>query len=63
MSNHGERLSSIVDAGYYVDGARIASPTTFEQSFHLLDEHDTGFMWIGLYRPSHADMALLAEEF
>lgn len=57
------RLSSIVDAGFYLDGRRIASPTTFEESFGLLDEHDEGFVWIGLYRPTHSDMALLAAEF
>ncbi|GAA4903079.1 magnesium/cobalt transporter CorA [Tessaracoccus lubricantis] len=57
------RPSSIVDAGFYVDGHRIASPSTFDQSFRLLDEHDEGFVWIGLYRPTHAEMALLAEEF
>ncbi|MDO5676908.1 MAG: magnesium and cobalt transport protein CorA [Propionibacteriaceae bacterium] len=58
-----ERLSSIVDVGYYIDGVRIATPSTFEQGFKLLDEHDEGFVWLGLYRPTHADMALLAEEF
>ncbi|MBB1483506.1 magnesium and cobalt transport protein CorA [Tessaracoccus sp. MC1865] len=57
------RPTSIVDAGFYVDGRRIASPTTFDQSFNLLDEHADGFVWIGLYRPTHAEMALLAEEF
>lgn len=57
------RLSSIVDAGYYVGGTRIASPTTFQESFRLLDEHDDGFIWMGLYRPTNAEMALLAAEF
>lgn len=56
-------VGSIVDAGIYVDGRRVASPTTFEQSFQLLDEHPTGFAWIGLLRPRNQDMALLAEEF
>lgn len=63
MTHPGERLSSIMDAGFYVDGVRIASPTTFDQSFRILDEHAEGFVWIGLYRPSHADMTLLASEF
>lgn len=56
-------VTSIVDAGIYVDGGRIASPSTFEESFQLLDEHPRAFAWIGLLRPSNQEMALLAEEF
>lgn len=63
----GERSSttvdSIVDAGIYLEGERIATASTFDEAFSLLDEHPTAFAWIGLYRPRHAEMALLAEEF
>lgn len=55
--------SCIVDAGIYVSGRRIATPGTFEEAFRLLDEHPEGFAWMGLYRPRHSDMSLLAEEF
>ncbi|MHA6509733.1 magnesium and cobalt transport protein CorA [Tessaracoccus sp. Y1736] len=55
--------SCIVDAGIYVAGRRIATPGTFEEAFRLLDEHPEGFAWMGLYRPRHSDMSLLAEEF
>lgn len=56
-------VTSIVDAGIYVAGKRIATPATFDEAFNLLDEHPEGFAWIGLYRPRHSDMALLAAEF
>ena len=56
-------VTSIVDAGIYVAGKRIATPATFDEAFKLLDEHPEGFAWIGLYRPRHSDMALLAAEF
>lgn len=56
-------VTSIVDAGIYVDGVRIATPTTFEESFQLLDEHPRAFAWIGLRRPTTPEMELLAEEF
>lgn len=55
--------SSIVDAGIYLDGKRIATPTSFDAAFRLLAEHPDAFAWIGLYRPNHAEMALLAREF
>ena len=55
--------NSIVDAGVYLDGSRIATPTTFDEAFGLLAEHPQSFAWIGLYRPRHAEMALLAAEF
>ncbi|MHA6511600.1 magnesium and cobalt transport protein CorA [Tessaracoccus sp. Z1128] len=57
------RVTSIVDAGIYADGRRVATPETFEEAFRLLDQQPDGFAWIGLYRPRHSDMALLAEEF
>ncbi len=56
-------VTSIVDAGIYVAGRRIATPTTFVEAFTLLDANPEGFAWIGLYRPRHSDMALLAAEF
>ena len=56
-------LTSIVDAGIYVAGKRIATPTSFEEAFRLLDDHPDSFAWIGLYRPRNAEMMLLASEF
>ena len=55
--------SSVVDAGIYVAGRRIASPTTFDEAFRLMDERPDSFAWLGLYRPKHAEMARLAAEF
>lgn len=58
-----EPTSSIVDAGIYVDGRRIATPDTFDEAFRLLHDHPESFAWIGLYRPNHAEMNKLADEF
>ena len=53
----------IVDSAVYVDGKRIASPTSLAETFARLRSEPTGMAWIGLYRPSAADLASLAEEF
>ncbi|WP_269451936.1 CorA family divalent cation transporter [Tessaracoccus coleopterorum] len=55
--------SSIVDAGIYVEGVRVETPTTFSELFDALDRHPTGFAWAGLLRPSPAEMGLLARQF
>lgn len=53
----------IVDAGIYVDGKRVASPTTFDEAFRALKATPDGFAWIGLQRPGAHEMGLLAREF
>ncbi|WP_077351810.1 magnesium and cobalt transport protein CorA [Tessaracoccus flavescens] len=65
MYEHAEAAagSSIVDAGIYVDGHRVASPTTFAELFEGLDAHPDGFAWAGLLRPTHEEMSLLSKQF
>ncbi|UKA53100.1 magnesium/cobalt transporter CorA [Arthrobacter sp. FW305-BF8] len=53
---------TIIDNAVYVDGVRTAEPENLEQTFETLESHG-GMAWIGLYRPSKAEMAAVAEEF
>ena len=53
----------IVDAGIYVDGRRVATPTTFDEAFRALNDTPDGFAWIGLHRPGAHEMGVLAKDF
>ncbi|HEY8700066.1 MAG TPA: magnesium/cobalt transporter CorA [Arthrobacter sp.] len=53
---------TIIDNAVYVDGLRSAEPESLEQTFETLAEHG-GMAWIGLYRPTKAEMAAVASEF
>ncbi|WP_297740277.1 magnesium and cobalt transport protein CorA [uncultured Tessaracoccus sp.] len=53
----------IVDAGIYVDGVRVATPTTFDEAFRALQDTPDSFAWIGLHRPGAPEMEILAQEF
>ena len=53
---------TIIDNAVYVDGVRRAEPGSLEQTFETLAEHG-GMAWIGLYRPTEAEMAAVAAEF
>jgi magnesium transporter len=55
--------SSIVDAAIYLGGRRVASPPTLADTFRALRAEDGSMAWIGLYRPSEADLTRLAVEF
>ena len=52
----------IVDNAVYVRGRRTADPSDLEETFDLVKERD-GFGWIGLYRPSEAEVREVADEF
>ncbi|HPT95683.1 MAG TPA: magnesium and cobalt transport protein CorA [Microbacteriaceae bacterium] len=52
---------AIVDNGIYVDGRRVASPSTLDETFAQLREGD-GMAWIGLYRPDESELRELAAE-
>jgi len=54
---------SMVDAGVYVGGRRVASPTTVVETAQLLRSTDGAMAWIGLFRPHDAQFRPLAEEF
>jgi magnesium transporter len=55
--------SRLVDSAIYVDGERVASPTSLADTFSALSEQPAGMAWIGLYRPEEHEVAALAEAF
>jgi magnesium transporter len=54
---------SVVDAGIYRDGKRIASPQTVSDAAKQLRENPGTLAWIGLLRPAEAQLLAVAEEF
>ncbi len=62
-SRHRTPGASVVDSAIYVDGRRTDSPTTLAETFSTLRERDNAVGWIGLYRPTHDEVASLASEF
>jgi magnesium transporter len=54
---------SMVDAGIYVAGQRVASPRTVSETAAELRSTDGAMAWIGLFRPSEAQFRPVAEEF
>lgn len=54
---------SMVDAGLYVGGTRVATPETIAETARLLRETKGAMAWIGLFRPSEAQFRPVAEEF
>jgi magnesium transporter len=54
---------SMVDAGVYVGGVRVDSPTTVVETAQLLRSTPDALAWIGLFRPTDAQFRPVAEEF
>lgn len=54
---------SVIDSAVYRDGVRVASPTTLAETFRRLREQPDGMAWIGLHRPTEAELHSLAAEF
>jgi magnesium transporter len=54
---------SMVDAGLYVQGRRVASPRTIHETSRLLRDTPGSMAWIGLFRPADAQFRPVAEEF
>jgi magnesium transporter len=52
----------MVDNAIYVDGRRSDDPSSLQETYQLLNQRH-GMAWIGLYRPSRADIASVAAEF
>ncbi|HEX6366755.1 MAG TPA: magnesium and cobalt transport protein CorA [Agromyces sp.] len=52
----------VVDNAIYRDGRRVATPASLEETFETRERHG-GFAWIGLYRPTDAELDALAHEF
>ncbi|GAA3788224.1 magnesium and cobalt transport protein CorA [Streptomyces chiangmaiensis] len=54
---------SIVQAALYRGGVRVSSPATLAETFRGLPDEPDGMAWIGLARPTEAELFSLAEEF
>jgi magnesium transporter len=54
---------SVVDAGLYRNGVRIASPLTVADAARLLRDELGSVAWIGLFRPAETQLLAIAEEF
>ncbi|HET7689191.1 MAG TPA: magnesium/cobalt transporter CorA [Nocardioidaceae bacterium] len=52
----------IVDNAVYVDGRRLAVPTSLDSTYELMRERD-GMAWIGLYRPTREEIESVGDEF
>ncbi|MGW9631645.1 magnesium and cobalt transport protein CorA [Agromyces sp. NPDC055520] len=53
---------TVIDNAIYRDGTRVATPTSLDETFERRAEHG-GFAWIGLYRPTDAELSAVAQEF
>jgi magnesium transporter len=55
--------NSVIDAAIYVDGHRRQSLTTLSDTYGHLRRTPGSLAWIGLYRPTEAQLQSLAAEF
>ncbi|NEE00862.1 magnesium/cobalt transporter CorA [Phytoactinopolyspora halotolerans] len=53
----------IVDIGIYRDGQRVASPASATEAARAVRDDREAMAWIGLYRPTDAQLLAAAEEF
>jgi len=53
---------TLIDNAVYKDGVRVATPASLDDAYALQEAH-AGFAWIGLYRPTDAELASVAAEF
>ncbi|MFF3248885.1 magnesium and cobalt transport protein CorA [Streptomyces sp. NPDC002870] len=54
---------SVVQAALYREGNRVATPDSLAETFRRLREFPDGMAWIGLHRPTEAEVHSLAAEF
>ncbi|MET9387430.1 magnesium and cobalt transport protein CorA [Streptomyces sp. NPDC002928] len=55
--------ASVVQAALYRDGVRVSSSASLAETFRELREQPSGMAWIGLARPTEAELLSLASEF
>ncbi|MCU1442882.1 MAG: Transporter [Cryobacterium sp.] len=53
---------ALVDNAVYVEGRRVATPATLEDTFQVM-KAKAGLAWIGLYRPTDEEVRTVADEF
>ncbi|MFI6012212.1 magnesium and cobalt transport protein CorA [Streptomyces sp. NPDC051243] len=56
-------VASVVQAVLYRDGVRVSSPATLADTYRELRDQPSGMAWIGLARPTEAELLSLAAEF
>ncbi|WP_078503971.1 magnesium and cobalt transport protein CorA [Streptomyces viridochromogenes] len=56
-------VASVVEAALYQDGVRVSSPATLADTYRELRDQPSGMAWIGLARPTEAELLSLAAEF
>ncbi|GGN91667.1 magnesium transporter CorA [Streptomyces albiflavescens] len=56
-------VASVVQAALYRDGVRVSTPSSLSDTFRQLREQPAGVAWIGLARPTEAELLSLAAEF
>ncbi|MDC0773253.1 magnesium and cobalt transport protein CorA [Streptomyces sp. HD] len=54
---------SVVQAALYRDGVRVSAPATLAETYRELRDQPSGMAWIGLARPTEAELLSLAAEF
>ncbi|WP_225860972.1 magnesium and cobalt transport protein CorA [Streptomyces triticiradicis] len=54
---------SVVQSALYRDGVRVSAPASLAETFRELREQPDGMAWIGLARPTAAELHSLAAEF
>ncbi|MGA4845863.1 magnesium and cobalt transport protein CorA [Streptomyces sp. G5(2025)] len=54
---------SVIQAALYQGGVRVATPSSLADTFRELREQRDGMAWIGLTRPTEAELLSLAAEF
>lgn len=55
-------MTALIDNAVYVDGRRTGDPASLTDTYTVMRQND-GMAWIGLYRPSAAEIQSIAEEF
>ncbi|TFC84303.1 magnesium and cobalt transport protein CorA [Cryobacterium sp. TMT1-21] len=53
---------ALIDNAIYVNGHRAANPDTLDETYAAMKSRN-GFAWIGMYRPSEAEVRSVATEF
>ncbi|WP_328421670.1 magnesium and cobalt transport protein CorA [Streptomyces sp. NBC_00443] len=56
-------VASVVQAVLYRDGVRVSAPATLADTYRELRDQPSGMAWIGLARPTEAELLSLAAEF
>ncbi|MFB7466444.1 magnesium and cobalt transport protein CorA [Streptomyces sp. NPDC056224] len=57
------RGNSVITAALYHDGVRTSTHDSLAETFQKLREAEGGMAWIGLHRPTEAELLSVAEEF